>query len=125
MTATERDLAGGGKVIWIPSPVGLGAWLTDPKPLARYLQTTFQDYRAVPLTLTRPQENCLLRVLKDRGAYLTVLTNGEGTSVNCGINAPGLRPTTLWGESPQNSSSEKTYTLEPRGIFVQLWEASK
>lgn len=126
VVATERELAGGGKVIWIPSPVGLGAWLTDPLPLARYLQAAFKDALPVPFALTRPQENCLLRVMEDHGTYLTVLTNGAETSATCGINPPsGLKATTLWGKPPQYSSTEATYTLEPRGTSVQLWNESK
>jgi hypothetical protein len=38
VVATERTLPGGGSVVWIPSTIGLGAWLTDPQPLALYLQ---------------------------------------------------------------------------------------
>jgi beta-galactosidase len=121
--ATERDVPGGGRVIWIPSPIGLGAWLTDAQPLTQYLQASLNEVLAPPFTLTQPQDSCLLRVLENQGSYLTVLTNGAETSRKCEIKAPpGLHATTLWGRMPQGSATESTYILEPQGTSVQLWQ---
>jgi beta-galactosidase len=121
--ATERNVPGGGRVIWIPSPIGLGAWLTDAQPLTQYLQASLNDVLSAPFTLTQPQDSCLLRVLENQGAYLTVLTNGAETSKKCEIKAPpGLHATTLWGRISQVSATESTYILEPQGTFVQLWQ---
>ena len=121
--ATERDVPGGGRVIWIPSPIGLGAWLTDAQPLTQYLQASLKGVLSAPFTLTQPQDSCLLRVLENQGAYLTVLTNGAETSKKCEIKAPpGLHATTLWGGMSQVSATESTYILEPQGTFVQLWQ---
>jgi len=121
--ATERNVPGGGRVIWIPSPIGLGAWLTDAQPLTQYLQASLNDVLSAPFTLTQPQDSCLLRVLENQGAYLTVLTNGAETSKKCEIKAPpGLHATTLWARMPQVSATESAYILEPQGTFVQLWQ---
>ena len=121
--ATERHVPGGGRVIWIPSPIGLGAWLTDAQPLTHYLQTSLSEALSAPFTLTQPQSNCLLRVLENQGAYLTVLTNGAETSKSCEIKPPhGLHPTTLWGRMPQGFATESTHTLGPLDTFVQLWQ---
>jgi len=121
--ATERDVTGGGKVIWIPSPIGMGAWLTDAQPLAQYLQATLSDVLSAPFTLPQPQDSCLLRVLENEHTYLTVLTNKAETQKNCQIKAPpGLEATTLWGSTPQRSATDSTYTLEPQGTSVQLWQ---
>lgn len=121
--ATERDVQGGAKVIWIPSPIGLGAWLTDVQPLTQYLQASLNHVLSAPFTLTQPQNNCLLRVLENQGTYLTVLTNGAETSKKCEIKAPlGLHTTTLWGTMPQGSATASTYTLPAQGTLVQLWQ---
>jgi beta-galactosidase len=121
--ATERDVRGGGRVIWIPSPIGLGAWLTDAQPLTRYLQSSLNDVLSAPFTLTQPQDSCLLRVLENQGAYFTVLINGAETSKKCEIKAPpGFHATTLWGRIPPGSATGSTYTLDPQGTFVQLWQ---
>lgn len=119
---TERDVQGGGRVIWIPSPIGLGAWLTDAQPLARYLQVSLKPFQSAPFTLRKVEDSCILRVLENQGAYLTILTNGRGTSNKCEIKAPpGLHGTTLWGPKPQVLAIESIYALEPRGTSVQLW----
>ncbi|HZP07021.1 MAG TPA: beta-galactosidase [Terracidiphilus sp.] len=120
--ATERDVSGGGRVIWIPSPIGIGAWLTDVQPLTQYLQASLGDALSAPFTLAQPQDGCLLRVLENNGAYVTVLTNGAETSKTCEIKAPpGLHATTLWKGMSQAPATVPTYTLEPQGTFVQLW----
>lgn len=121
--ATERDVPGGGKVIWIPSPIGLGAWLTDAQPLARYLQASLSNVLPAPFTLAHAQDSCLLRMLENRGTYLTVLTNRSGTVKECAITTPrGLHAMALWGNMPQSSGSVSTYTLKPQGTSVQLWQ---
>lgn len=120
--ATETNLKGGGRVIWIPSPIGAGAWLTDAQPLSRYLQAELRDDRSTRFALMQTQGNCLLRVLEDRGAYLTVLTNGADLPARCSLKAsPGSRAVTLWGKPPARSSAAWTFALEPRGTSVQLW----
>jgi hypothetical protein len=119
---TEREITGGGRVIWIPSPIDLGAWLTDAQPLARYLQASLKAVQSAPFTMLQPENSCILRVLENQGSYLTVLTNGAETSKKCEIKTPlGLRATTLWGPMGQSSTSESIYTLEPQGTSVQLW----
>ncbi|MGA3129873.1 MAG: alpha-amylase family protein [Terracidiphilus sp.] len=120
---TERDVQGGGRVIWIPSPIGLGAWLTDAQPLAQYLQVSLSAAQSAPFGLPLTKDHCLLRVLENQGAYVTILTNGDGASKKCEIKAPpGLLGTTLWGTTPQGSATEPIYILEPQGTSVQLWQ---
>lgn len=121
--ATERDLPGGGRVIWIPSPIGMGAWLTDAEPLARYLQTSLPAaIGAAPFTFSQPEKDCLLRTLENHGAYITVVTNETGIAKNCDLNEPaGLHATALWGPAPQNSGVRSIVALPPRGTSVDLW----
>lgn len=120
--ATERDLPNGGRVIWIPSPIGLGAWLTAPQPLANYLQSTLNVIKSAPFYFPKPENSCLLRVLENHGTYTTVVTNETGITKNCGLNTPtGLHPTSLWGALPQISSRQAIFSLPPRGTSVTLW----
>lgn len=123
VTATERDLPGGGKVIWIPSPVGLGAWLTNPKPLAGYLQSSLSGEMATePFRFPQPQKACLLRVLENQGKYVSVVTNGGAASVECVLaGASRLDPDVLWGPPPQRSGANSTFTLAARGTSVVEW----
>ncbi len=119
--ATERHFAGGGRVIWIPSPVGMGAWTGDPKPLAKYLRSTLSAmYAAVPFTFDDENPSCLLRVMQNGGQYATVLTNGSQEPARCVLDHPEvLHGTRIWGSD--KSTSEKGLSLGPRQTLVYLW----
>jgi len=122
--ASERIAFGGGKVIWIPSPIGLGAWLTDARPLANYLNRTLSTLlKRAPFIFPHPESGCLLRTLEDsQGSYVTVVTNGDGVANRCSIVGPaGLHPTTLWGAPSKRIGMETIISLPPRGTFVGLW----
>jgi beta-galactosidase len=123
VTATERDVPGGGRVIWIPSPVGLGAWLTNSEPLARYLQSSFsRELAAEPFRFSQPQNGCVLRVLENASDYVTVVTNGRDVPAKCVLTGPSmLRPDVLWGAVPGNSGDGSVFDLAAGGTSVVLW----
>lgn len=120
--ATERAVPGGGKVIWIPAPIGIGAWTVDPKPLAGYLRTTLSGaLESEPFAFPRAQK-CLERVLQNGSAYLTVMTNGTTEPVQCEINIPaGYRGENLWGPAALHSGSHAVFAFPSRGTSVALW----
>ena len=123
--ATERRLAGGGRVIWIPSPVGMGAWTGDSAPLAKYLRKTLPSmYASVPFTLDDDSPACLLRVMQSGRNYLTVLTNGSAKAVSCVLQHDHeLHGTRIW--ESKNRSDKSTFpaavSLGPRQTIVDLW----
>jgi beta-galactosidase len=123
-TATERDVPGGGKVIWIPSLVGLGAWLGDTAPLAAYLHSTLQPLLAeVLFNFAQPQPGCLLRVLKNEGAYVTILANGGEQPVSCAMTVPAaLHSRTLWGAAGAARTGFEDVSLPAGATLVQLWK---
>jgi beta-galactosidase len=123
-TATVRDVPGGGKVIWIPSLVGLGAWMGDSAPLAAYLHSTLQStLDAEPFHFAKPQPGCLLRVLRNEGVYVTILVNGGARPVSCELTAPSaLHSTTLWGASGTTPTGIENVSLPPQATLVQLWK---
>ncbi|RPI01154.1 MAG: hypothetical protein EHM72_07215 [Calditrichaeota bacterium] len=53
----------GGGVWWIPSPIGIGAWLYDSKPLSSYLQTLVSNFVNHLPMFTSPLENVTARWL--------------------------------------------------------------
>lgn len=124
ITATERTIPGGGKVIWIPSPIGIGAWTVDPTPLARYLQATLSGVMGTePFTFPEPRKGCLARVLQNGSTYVTVVTNGTSDPIQCEVNVPpGVRPASLWGPAAQQSGSRAVFALPSRGTSVALWK---
>jgi beta-galactosidase len=121
--ATERSGVGGGSVLWIPSPIGSGAWLGDPEPLVQYLRTQILPKTRTPLfTMNQPGTSCLVRVLENHGNYATVVTNGGTQPMACAVLVPeGLKPTTLWGATPKVSKEQAVFDLGSRGTSVVLW----
>jgi len=122
--ATSRRV-GTGRVIWIPSPVGMGAWLTDSRPLASYLQEILSPgIASQPFRFPRPQPNCLMRVLQDGNAYVTVLVNGSETESVCTVQPPvAVHPSTIWGEPPVPSAQGDTvFRLGSRATSVVKWQ---
>lgn len=123
VTATERITANGGRVIWIPSPVGLGAWMSGSRPLARYLQASLRDVlKATSFSMPDPTPGCLLRTLRNDKQYVTVMTNGAATAKQCELTFPaGLNSSSLWGDPPKVRGRQAVFDLGPRATSVQLW----
>jgi beta-galactosidase len=125
--ALEQDSPGGGRVIWIPSPIGIGAWLSDAEPLAKYLQAILPDaLGAATFAFSQPEKGCLLRTLENSGTYVTVITNGTAEAKSCAMNAPaGLYATALWGPAPQGAGAQSIFSLPPRETSVVLWQRGR
>jgi beta-galactosidase len=116
--ASARRLSGGGRVIWIPSPIGLGAWTVDSEPLEKFLAGTLSSmYASLPFTLDAKDSSCLLRVMRSGAAYITVLTNGGDTDAGCYVRAAAhLHATQIW-PTPASPST----TLAGRQTVVDIW----
>jgi beta-galactosidase len=124
VTATSRSLPGGGKVIWIPSPVGTGAWIGDSEPLADYLSMVIPNLsQTSQFHLLVGNSGCLLRVLANRDSFLTILTNGGLRATHCTLAAPaGTQPQSpLWGAQPERQGDVYMYPVEAEGTAVTLW----
>jgi beta-galactosidase len=124
VTASIRALPGGGRVIWIPSPIGTGAWAGDSRPLAGFLGKTIPQLEDAQLfRQTSGNSNCVLRILKGEHGFVSILTNGERQPARCNIVVPaGLRmKEALWGEKPGTEPESYRYDLESEGTAVTLW----
>ena len=122
--ATMRSTTRGGKVLWIPSPIGLGAWLTNAGPLANYLQSVLPAaHTPATFHFVHAQRPCMLRVLQHEGHFLTVVTNGTAKVSACAIKIPArLTGESLWGPRPKLKGSEAEFELEARGTAVTMWQ---
>jgi beta-galactosidase len=119
--ATDRQFAGGGRVIWVPSPIGIGAWTGDPAPLEKFLAGALSKvYAALPFALEATDSPCLLRVMRSGAAYVTVLTNGGDTSVACSVRGSGhLQSSRIWPVSA--ALSGRSSVLAGRETVVDIW----
>ena len=122
-----RKQTGKGVAVWVPSMIGLGAWLGDGAPLARLLEDVTEPFtRDLPLRFTERQPGCLLRVLRSGGRYVTVVTNGTAEPRQCAVrHQPGLAPQPLWGDAsalaPGKQANSQAISLGARQTSVLLW----
>jgi hypothetical protein len=123
--ATERQFPGGGRVIWIPSPIGIGAWTGAPAPLEKFLAGTFsKTYASLPFTLEANDSPCLLRVMRSGAAYVTVLTNGGDRPAACSVRSSAhLQSSRIWPSAPisPSQSPRQSGTLAGRETVVDIW----
>jgi beta-galactosidase len=124
VTATIHSAPGGGRTIWIPSPIGIGAWLGNSEPLTEYLRKALPSLTQAPaFHLQRGSSGCLLRVLRNGNQFLTIVANGKLESSHCNLEppAPMHKGDTLWGDAPKHQNSTYEYFLPAEGTAVTLW----
>jgi beta-galactosidase len=121
--ATDRETHAHGRVIWIPSPIGLGAWLQTPEPLAQYMKKLLaQNYEPLPFQFRETQHSCLMRVLRSDSGYVTVVTNGAEAPTHCTLeHVRDIQPKALWGSTPMTHENMTELTLQPEETSVMQW----
>ena len=120
-----RSRYGRGTVVWIPSLVGLGAWLTDVGPLSQFLLETARPWLdQVPVHFQSRAPDCLLRSLVSDDALLVVVTNGGDREQICRLRLTESRqdqPEVLWGRRDSVQEGGRVIILGPRETVVLLW----
>jgi beta-galactosidase len=119
-----RKRAGRGEAVWVPSLIGMGAWLGDGAPLTGLLEELTAPFtRDVPFRFDGRQPGCLLRVLRNGNSYVTVVTNGAAEPRQCRLRRPaGLAPQLLWGDPPTLTPNNPNVSLGARQTAVHLWK---
>ena len=119
-----RKHTGGGEAIWIPSLIGMGAWLGDGAPLAGLLEELTAPFaRDVPFGFDGRQTGCLMRVLQNGNSYVTVVTNGASEPRQCRLRRPpALAPQLLWGDPSTLAPNNPAISLGARQTAVLLWK---
>lgn len=121
ITAIRRRF-GKGQVIWIPSPVGLGAWLDNNRPLSEFLDHFIIQNQDNPFRFACHNPGCLMRALVNQNRYMTVITNGTGQKLTCKLATNKKMTSLLWGDRLSLSEDGKTIQLAARETVVQLWQ---
>ena len=76
-----RNNYGKGSVLWVPSMVGIGAWVNSLIPLARLLRKeTERGIKELPFHFYGYHENCFMHTLKTAHGYITVIVNGNNAT---------------------------------------------
>ncbi len=113
---------GAGQVHWLPSLIGMGAWLGDRRPLATFLNAVAGEHiTMLPIRFAEYAPGVLLRTLHSGEEFVTVITNGTDKARSCRLVTPGsLRPRTLWSTQQARLEGD-TVSLGGRGTLVVHW----
>ncbi|MDT5268740.1 MAG: beta-galactosidase [Acidobacteriota bacterium] len=119
-----RKRVGSGEAVWIPSLIGMGAWLGDGAPLAGLLAELNAPFtRDLPFGFDGRQAGCLMRVLQNGNSYVTVVTNGTAEPQQCRLRRPpALTPQLLWGDPSTLAPNNPIVSLGARQTAVHLWK---
>jgi beta-galactosidase len=98
-----RNTYGKGHVTWIPSLIGLGSWQSDNAPLSRLLQNELSNtFDKLPFRFTKHMPGVLMKTLKDKQGYITMIANNNQYKVEVPLKMPIPKtPVLLFGESEQ------------------------
>ena len=112
---------GKGRVIWFPSNIALGAWVSDNfKPLSDYLYETLPK-SAKALSFDRHHENVLLRTLEtDKGKLLICVNKSEEKEIITLNNLNVIAKLIPIYASPDCSVTGNKITMRPDGILVMI-----
>ncbi len=118
-----RHACGRGEVIWIPSMIGLGAWLGDPGPLAQLLEAVLRPFlAAMPFRFAGQARDCVIRVMRSGTCYLTLVTNGSADRRRVSLQIPKQMPLrVLWCGEESSINGRGEIDLGPRQTVVGLW----
>jgi beta-galactosidase len=72
-----RKRYGEGEVLWIPAMIGLGAWLSDNRPLAALLKRELIGYVGDGASFAEHTPGVIMKVLKNGDEFMVILINGK------------------------------------------------
>ena len=123
-TLALRNGSGKGQVIWVPSLIGMGAWLYDDAPLAHWLSHELKEAKKnQPFSFQSAHKNINHQILKNGKRHLTVTANSGSEAVNISFNLPKQAAGNLLTKEGSNWNSLNGVLTVPAGsTAVMLWE---
>jgi beta-galactosidase len=116
----------GGEVLWIPSMVDLGAWLSDNSGLAKLLQMELSGIKStLPFTFEKQEKDVLMRYLENKNEYITIVVNsGEQVkTVQLKNNTSAKKAKVIYGGSSYSMDTDKNQlSIQANETIVVKWE---
>jgi len=81
-----RNWIDGGEVLWIPAMIGLGAWLSDNKPLATLIKRELNQFAGNVFSFTGHTPGVFMKILKNGQEVMIILINGKNKESNLTIS---------------------------------------
>jgi beta-galactosidase len=112
-----RNRVKGGEVLWIPSMIGLGAWLSDNGPLAALLQRELSHFTGKTFAFAEHVPGVFMKILKSGPDFIIILINGQKKEASLTINGADHKILKLlYGEKKWLKKGR--INLGSRGIMV-------
>ncbi len=119
-TVAMRHAFGQGEVVWIPSPIELGAWHRDNASLTTLYNTLCADaLSAVPVRFAQPVKGVLMRTVKSGDELMTVLVNKNTTPVTVRLSGRISSPKPVDGSATANGL---TVSIPADSHAVYRWQ---
>ncbi len=119
-----RNKYGKGEIVWIPSLIGLGSWQRNNTSFATFIKEEIGDVvKQLPFKLIEHSKNMLLKIMKSKDNYLTVLVNMKNENVNVGLEKNVNKTARLiFGGTLIKDINIENIKLTPQETVVFLWE---
>jgi beta-galactosidase len=120
--AAVENRYGKGRAIFVPTTLGLAAWLDDNQPLADFLTGTYADIlAAVPVRFAEKQNDAIMQTMRSGQSYLTMITNGTTAEMKASLIVPAsVKARILWGN--EECYRDHVVSLGGRETAVLLFE---
>lgn len=112
---------GNGQTIWVPSLIGVGAWVYGDKPLSRWLKDEITPVlHEVPFRFASYSKDCYMQILQNKNGYLTIIINGSKELKNINLlSTTGKKAKVLFGSGWNESKHE--LRMSPNSTVVISW----
>ncbi len=130
-TATEdgnvlaaSNTYGQGRTVWIPSMIGLGARHASNAALSKWLMKELADDLANwPIRFKTWQPSVLMRTMKTRSGYLTILVNkSDETQLLLLVQPHNARKPTLLFADKGGTVAKQSVRIQPEETIVIEWK---
>jgi beta-galactosidase len=122
-----RNKFGSGEVIWLPMPLGLGAWLDNNSPLSELLRNELGTIlKDTPIIFAHKTDNVIMQILENGNSLVSVITNGsnEVREVSLHLNMK-LKPEIIFNSDHEVIKfSPSSIKLNGRQTIVIKWISS-
>lgn len=115
---------GEGTVVWVPSLMGLGSWITgDNDALSSWL-TNYLPLEKQPVYFRHQMDNVLMKTMSSGNKLITILINksGEEKDIPLVIKNKKLRPKLIFSNYREKLQNENLMNMKAEETLVIVWE---
>lgn len=116
---------GNGKVIWVPSLLGLGSRIVkDYKPLSLWLNDEIQQVIKPPFRFERPVPGVFMKTMQSGSSYITVMINKSGMEQTVFLISENnaLTPRLIFTNDKRNDPLSFWVVINDEETLVIEWE---